>query len=205
MTKANQDYKLIGNCPICGNRQAVNGGMSKHGYTVTHGWFSGVCYGEGKPAMQQDKTATLKMVDGVKAQILELESDIAKLQSGKMKPKTAPIASHYKAEEVPFDQAPEWSQKNRVESIIRNLQFKIKSGQNHITYMMDLLEKVYGTELLKEIKKPAPAQIMTGEKRILRDRVVTCKSVEGQRIYYKDERGFGSYTSPAAWRKLQTA
>jgi hypothetical protein len=199
MTK---EFKLLGNCPICGNLQAVNGGMSKHGYTVSHGWFAGICYGERKAPIQHDKAATLTMVADVLAQIAKLEADVEKLKTGEMKPKTAPIASHYKADEVPFDQAPEYMQKQRVEQIIRGLEFKVKSGRNHVEHMLALVLKVHGTELIKQAKPIPPAQIMTGESRQGKTRVMTCTSVEGSRIYYKDEKGFKSYTSPQAWRKF---
>ena len=38
-----KEIQIRGNCQCCGKEQAVVGGlMSKHGYTVENGWFSGV-------------------------------------------------------------------------------------------------------------------------------------------------------------------
>jgi hypothetical protein len=57
--------------------------------------------------------------------------------------------------------------------------------------------------LIQEAKPTKAVAIVFGEKRILNGRVVICKSTVGQRVIYKDERGFNSYTSPQAWRKLE--
>jgi hypothetical protein len=44
MTKATH----YGNCQWCGSLQKLPGGvLSTHGYTVTHGWFNGICHGSG--------------------------------------------------------------------------------------------------------------------------------------------------------------
>ena len=44
-----------GHCPHCARQQAVrNGGMAKHGYDVTHGYFNGVCSGADMPPMERD-------------------------------------------------------------------------------------------------------------------------------------------------------
>lgn len=36
-------------CPCCFGEWAFDGGMSAHGYTVTHGYFQGACPGRGEP------------------------------------------------------------------------------------------------------------------------------------------------------------
>lgn len=198
-----KNFKLIGNCQVCGRPQAVNSGMSKHGYTVAQGWFQGVCGGEGELPMQQDNKVTQEVCANIYAEILTLEILIANLKSGKVTPKTAPESVFYKAKEVPFAEANEYMQKQTVESHIRNTQYRIKAGQAHAEYITALSTKVAGDELVKEFKADKPPVIQQGEKRILNGKVVSCRHTEGQRVYYKDERGFGSYTSPQAWRKLE--
>ena len=198
-----KNFKLIGNCQVCGRPQAVNSGMSKHGYTVAQGWFQGVCSGENHLPMQKDNAVTKNVCQNIYAEILTLETLIANLKSGKVKPQTAPSASWYKAPEVAFADAPKHMQEQTVENHIRNTQYRIDAGKSHAEYITALSVKVAGDELVKEFKADKPPVIQQGEKRILNGKVVSCRHTEGQRVYYKDERGFGSYTSPQAWRKLE--
>ena len=198
-----RNFKLIGNCQVCGRPQAVNSGMSKHGYIVAQGWFQGVCAGEGYLPMQQDNKVTQEVCADIYAEILTLEILIANLQSGKVTPKTAPESVFYKAKDVPFATANKYMQEHAVAEHIRNTQYCIKAGQSHAEYITALSTKVAGDELVKEFKADKPPVIQQGEKRILNGKVVSCRHTEGQRVYYKDERGFGSYTSPQAWRKLE--
>lgn len=45
-----------GTCQCCGATQKLpNGKLSKHGYTVEHGWFEGVCFGAGELPFEQSK------------------------------------------------------------------------------------------------------------------------------------------------------
>ena len=198
-----RNFKLIGNCQVCGRPQAVNSGMSKHGYIVAQGWFQGVCAGEGYLPMQQDNKVTQEVCANIYAEILTLEILIANLKSGKVTPKTAPESVFYKAKDVPFATANKYMQEHAVAEHIRNTQYCIKAGQSHAEYITALSTKVAGDELVKEFKADKPPVIQQGEKRILNGKVVSCRHTEGQRVYYKDERGFGSYTSPQAWRKLE--
>ena len=198
-----KNFKLIGNCQVCGRPQAVNSGMSKHGYIVAQGWFQGVCAGEGYLPMQQDNKVTQEVCANIYAEILTLEILIANLKSGKVTPKTAPESVFYKAKDVPFATANKYMQEHAVAEHIRNTQYCIKAGQSHAEYITALSTKGAGDELVKEFKADKPPVIQQGEKRILNGKVVSCRHTEGQRVYYKDERGFGSYTSPQAWRKLE--
>lgn len=201
-----KDYKLLGNCQVCGRLQAVNRGMSKHGYTVEQGWFAGICSGQNELPMQQDDSVTLDVCESISDEIVELEKLVADLQSGKAKPKTAPIAAFYRAERVNFSEAPQRMQEYEIEKNICDIQFRIKSGALHIEYLMNVLSKVKGLELVKEVKAQKPAEIQKGEKRKDDKGVYVCSRVDGARIYWDKfvgDRVFKSWTGVSAWRKLE--
>jgi hypothetical protein len=197
-----KEFKLLGNCQVCGRLQAVNSGMSQHGYTVKHGWFNGVCSGRGHKPMQQDGSVTKQVCQSILDEVADLTNKIELARQGKIKPSQAPVASHYKAELVPFDQAPDYMQKQTVKQMIFAFESRAKAGTQHVEMLTRLLNKVSGTDLIKEkIEKP-PAQILIGEKRQGERHVMICKRVDGARIYWTTVSGLQSWTGVAAWRKL---
>jgi hypothetical protein len=68
-----------GTCQCCGSTQKLpNGKLSKHGYTVQHGWFEGTCMGSGHLPFEQSKdlveqfiAAALKKKGQLLAEIVE--------------------------------------------------------------------------------------------------------------------------------------
>ena len=66
MTKATHE----GTCQICGSTQKLPSGvLSKHGYTVNWGFFSGVCNGEGHAPFEKSTDAIEGMIKSVKASL----------------------------------------------------------------------------------------------------------------------------------------
>jgi hypothetical protein len=200
-----KSFKLLGNCQVCGRLQAVNSGMSKHGYTVAQGWFQGVCSGEGHLPMQQDNKVTQEVCADIYAEILTLETLIANLKSGKVTPKTSPESCFYKAKEVPFAEANAHMQKQTVDSHIRNTQFRINSGKAHAEYITALSARVSGQALVEEAKPVKAPMITTGEKREGDNGVYTCTQHLGARVYWNKlvgEKTYKGWTGTSAWRKL---
>jgi hypothetical protein len=93
-------------------------------------------------------------------------------------------------------------QKNAVASLIFQLESRARAGRSHADYMIKLLDKVHGTELIKEVKKEKAPAILIGEKRQGDSLVLTCTRVDGGRIYWSNEKGFKSWTGAASWRKF---
>ncbi len=202
-----KNFKLLGNCQVCGRLQAVNGGMSKHGYTVNNGWFNGVCSGESELPMQQDDSVTKQVCKTIYAQIAEYEETILNLQNGTITPLTAPVAVWHKAEVVAFADAPKSMQEKEVASAIRNLEYRITAGKDHTNYITELAKKVAGQELTKEIKAEKAPMIQHGESRLATNGgVYVCDYVYGARVYWKKtvgEKTYKSWTGTQAWRKLE--
>ena len=197
-----KNFKLIGNCQVCGRPQAVNSGMSKHGYTVNQGWFQGVCSGENHLPMQKDNAVTKNVCQNIYAEILTLETLIANLKIGKVKPQTAPSASWYKAPEVAFADAPKHMQEQTVENHIRNTQYRIDAGKSHAEYITALSVKVFGQPLIEEAKPVKAPTIERGEKRHGRNCVISATRVDGARVYYSTYTGSKGWMGTSVWRKL---
>lgn len=71
-----------GECQICGSTQMLPGGvLSKHGYTVQWGFFSGVCNGAGHLPFEQSKDAIAGVIASVEATIKLVEAEIAELEN----------------------------------------------------------------------------------------------------------------------------
>ena len=81
MTKATNS----GECQVCGKQHKLPRGMlAKHGYTVEHHFFNGVCQGSGSLPFEQDKTlaetigkSTRAAADRVEQQATEERADRA--------------------------------------------------------------------------------------------------------------------------------
>lgn len=68
-----------GHCQCCGSLQKLPGGiLSLHGYTVEHGWFSGVCQGAGHQPFEVSCDLVEKFIESAKAHLAYLEATKAK-------------------------------------------------------------------------------------------------------------------------------
>jgi hypothetical protein len=148
--QANQQIR--GNCQCCGRQQAVvNGRMSKHGYTVKEGWFSGICSGRNYAPIQVSRTTTDKIIADISAEIPELIAKAEKVKSGELTPKTLKVRMMSK-EEIPFEQGDlrqqlaartslEWAYRNRA-----------RAGQDFIKEMTEVADKYHGQPLIEVTK-----------------------------------------------------
>jgi hypothetical protein len=139
-----------GNCQCCGREQAVvNGMMSKHGYTVKQGWFSGVCSGRNYLPVQVSRVQTDKIIAEISAEIPELLATADKYKSEEITPK---FALTHKREEIPFEQASlrlQYEARTRMEWACRN---RAKMGQDFIKTMTEIADKYHGQPLVKVSK-----------------------------------------------------
>jgi hypothetical protein len=196
-----------GNCQHCGREQAVmkSGLMAKHGYTVENGWFQGACTGSNFAPMQQDRDATAAICVEIQGGVDALREQVAKLLSGKAKPK---FSYNYKTgkADVPFAEADEYDQKTSVERMIRETNYRAKTGEIMIKFLTETAEQVHGQPLREVEKAAAPELIRVGDKRLCRGLVATCTDNAGARIYYSYTRENGStfkgWIGARAWRAL---
>ena len=200
--------QIRGNCQCCGNQQAVvNGTMSNHGYTVVHGWFSGICSGRNYAPLQVSRERTDIIVAEIRAKVPKLIAQADKVKAGEITPITIEICKGGKKIEVAFADAPKWEQ-NQARSVMeRNLRMHAITGADFANSLEELANKIHGTALTEVAKKEAPAFIMPCDQKTLDGATYTCTSVQGARVYYKLQRGdkfFKGWMGSQSWRKMAT-
>lgn len=202
--------QLRGNCQCCGRLHAVmaTGRISKHGYTVANGWFQGVCTGQHYAPMQKSRTATDEIVALVRTDCDELEQLANAYKVGIAHPARID-KSHHKQRRgedktMAWEEADKWEQEGGIKSAIYRLENKVRAGRDFATMLEKLVNERHGTPLVEVKVEAAKAPIERGEKRkALSGSILTVVRVDGGRVYWKDERGFGSWTGQAAWRKRE--
>lgn len=142
--------QIRGNCQCCGKQQAiVNGFMSKHGYTVNHGWFSGVCSGRNFAPLQISRKHTDDLIVQIINEIPELLAKADKVKLGEILPEFCEIRKGFgKREKISFSDATakqKYDARNSMEWDLRNRAY---AGKNFITEMSELANKFYQTELI---------------------------------------------------------
>jgi hypothetical protein len=197
--KANQ---IRGNCQLCGHQQAVvNGTMSKHGYTVQHGWFAGVCHGEQHAPLQKDRSVADRVIAQVRAEAAELVIKADKVKVGSISPKVVvKTGIDRKKVEIPFAEAASWEQDNARKTMEWALRNRASAGNQFADHLQRCADLYHGTDLVEVIKPTKPTPICVGD--VKGNRTVT--SIDAGRVYYKIEgkAGSGYWLGSQAWRKL---
>jgi hypothetical protein len=198
--------------------------MSKHGYTVEHGWFSGVCTGQHFAPLQRDRSQLDAIIAQVKADCVALREHAAKLEAGTVSPKEAKSGKRVQVEKadawgrprmqwadeyVLFAQAPSHYQDESRRAAVWQAIRRAEIGESFAADMLALADKVHGTELHEVAKAAGPEPIKAGEKRRNeKGSVLVCARVEGARVYWRREGQEGSacyWTGVQSWRKLEKA
>jgi len=147
----NVTKQIRGNCQCCGRQQAiVNGLMSKHGYTIKDGWFSGVCSGRNYAPIQVSRTTTDKIIADISAEIPELIAKAEQVKSGEITPKT--IKLRFNKGEIPFEQGDRRQQSDAKTSLEWAYRNRARAGQEFVKTMIEVADKFHGTALI-EINK----------------------------------------------------
>ena len=205
----NSTTQIRGNCQCCGHQQAVvSGTMSKHGYTVEHGWFSGVCSGRNYAPLQVSRERTDNIVAQVRAEVPELIAQADKVKAGEITPATIKIRKGGEKMEVAYADASLSQQRQARDSIEWSLRNRARAGEQFANSMEELANKIHGTALIEVAKKEAPAFIMPRDQKVdAQGFTCTCTSVEGARVYYKYEKNgsvYKTWMGSQAWRKMAT-
>jgi len=147
----NATNQIRGNCQCCGRQQAViNGLMSKHGYTIKEGWFSGVCSGRNYAPIQVSRTTTDKIIADITAEIPELIAKAEKVKSGEITPKT--IKLRFGKGEIPFEQGDRRQQSDARTSLEWACRNRARAGEEFVKTMTEVADKFHGTALVEVAK-----------------------------------------------------
>ena len=220
MKKSN--IKTLGNCQCCGRLQAVlgTGKSSKHGYTVDHGWFSGVCSGQNFEPLQVSRTQTDLIIESVISEVASLEERLADLQLGKAFPSKISLGAvretkvdswghktrHWVTPTIPFVEGTAHQQADAVRSEIRKTEARIRFGTAFAADLTNLADAVHGQPLQTETKVALQA-IRDGERRVRYGKVLTAVDYYGGArvpVTSINSKGlvFRSWIGVATWRKL---
>jgi hypothetical protein len=212
MNKAKTQIRGI--CQCCGREQAVVGGfMSKHGYTVDHGWFEGVCQGQHYAPMEISRERADLTIEQVRAdcRVLRVKADALRSRrispaSAKSGKRTLTAKGDWDWEIVAFSQAPAYYQQEAIDSEVYRAQRRAEIGEAFANQLESLANKWHG-QPLREVAPAAPTpKITLGDQRISPTYgVITAVRIVGARVYWKTPAGFGTSTSTQAWRKLPKA
>lgn len=205
--------QLRGHCQVCGNEQAVvRTTMSKHGYSIVNGWFSGVCHGQHHQPIEVSRAYTDEVIAQIKVDIGNIKNRIAKLLSGEIKPETFQIWNYQtgKYETKPSGELSAHEYKYAFNHLIVGLENTIRRGELHIDTMTRLANEFHGKPLREvNIEANKPEAINIGETRIINDegKTGTVYKVEGARVYYRyiNSKGSGliAWQGSRAWRNLK--
>ena len=147
--------QIRGNCPCCGNDQAVvRGVMSKHGYTVDNGWFNGVCSGDVHEPIQVSRVQADRVVESVRLSVAKLEKELAAVEAGTVTPKNVATGCGKNSNAVPFEFGTLKQKEDAVFSLKRGLKYKISQGTSFADHLANVVEKNHG-QPLREIKLDA--------------------------------------------------
>jgi hypothetical protein len=208
--------QIRGNCQCCGRQQAVvNGLMSKHGYTVEHGWFNGVCSGNDYQPMQFSREKTDSLVAEIRAEVVQLLDKVEQLKNGTFFPKFVsktvynPETRKSEKKLIPFAEANQYDQEDAVRGVAWNLKCRADDGVAFSDQLERIANEVFGTDLIK-VEKKEIAPILINEKRINKDTgmVYTCFKLEGARVWWtgarpSDNKIMKSWMGTQSWRGME--
>jgi hypothetical protein len=212
-----KEIQIRGNCQCCAREQAVVGGfMSKHGYTVAHGWFQGVCSGNHHQPMQFSRVETDRIVSEIRAEIPKLLALSDQYESGYIKPESVTKRvldvelRKWVDVKIAFAEATRLEQSRAVEQIVWSLRNKARNGKSFADQLESIANKVHGTPLI-EVAKKGVDPICVGDKKLSKESnsEFTCTRVHGVRVYWSatrasDGKEIRSWMGSQAWRKLET-
>lgn len=137
-----------GICQVCGHEQAVvNGKMAKHGYTVKFGFFNGVCSGEHFAPMQQSTEESERVIAQCGEEAGKSEEAAEKMQAGKIKPLYVTRGYGKNREQINFEEAEVWEQRQAREAMIWNLRSEARQYRAHADGLIKLVAEYAGKEL----------------------------------------------------------
>jgi len=201
--------QIRGNCQCCGRDQAVkNGTMAKHGYTVEHGWFNGVCSGERFAPIQVSRTQTDKIIAEILAEIPQLLAKAEQVVMGKLFPQFVVVGRYDNRKTIPYADADVRDQRHACEQMVWELRNRASAGKTFTETLTSIANEYHGKPLTEVAKKEAPTPIGINEVKIMNGCRIVSTSVYGGKVNYKPEgldTAWSCYVSTTKWRNLKTA
>lgn len=201
-----------GECQCCGRDQAVvRGRMSKHGYNVEHGYFAGVCQGDGFRPIQVERTQADAIVVAVRADADRLDALALTLRARRADPVKVEKPDEWVRQGqaptmVVFAELPAHAQARIIESLAWGAERQAKSARQFADFLAAQADKFHGTELRVVALPAPPARIQGGERRVSARGVLVAQYQDGGRVYWRPEAGGRtSWMGTQSWRGLDLA
>jgi len=164
-----------GTCQICGSLQALPSDvLSKHGYTVDHGYFNGVCIGQGHQPLELDRA----FADEIAAELLvnarNHDKDAVAVLAGELLPMRAwngeyrtfiPEGKRLKQSErvmVAYAEAPEQYQREAVAALHQLHVNRAVSARNTSKAITTNANRVHGKQALQPRSDEGKREIVAG-------------------------------------------
>lgn len=200
--------QIRGHCQFCGREHAVTDGrIHAHGYTVKHGWFEGVCGGQGyEPLEVSRRTTDTVVIPAIEREVAKLRELVEKLRAGKIHPLWAEEPGRNR-EGVKWEAAAPWRQKQALELAIYSNERWAAAGDQTARELATLADTYHGKPLLEVERAAKPAPILIGDlRRSSSGNTLRCRYTERGRVWWvRLDDGRQGWMGLAAWRALDAA
>jgi hypothetical protein len=138
-----------GHCQACANVQAVkpNGTIAKHGYTVKHGFFMGICMGSGELPLEVSNEFTFKVINSINKQIPQLLTLADRLNEGLEIPNQITLGSGNRSKTISINDAKDYEIKKYCSAESAKNKHKAYCGELTIKMLTNANLEFYGKEL----------------------------------------------------------
>jgi hypothetical protein len=163
-----------GTCQVCLRMQALpNGKLAKHGYTVEHHYFEGVCPGAAHLPLEQDRTVADEVVASLRDRAERATARAEALKAGTLLPKDAWSGNYVRTvspagrvrreyEMVPFADAPELHQRDAIRSAISANENDARGAIGYANSIESAANRITGKQELTPRAKDGKREIVAG-------------------------------------------
>jgi hypothetical protein len=163
-----------GHCQMCGSVQAIDnatGGVAKHGYTTTWGYFNGTCPGSDSKSLHLSRSMTDGLIHRLYCDAARNDELIADYEAGTLLPEYAgtgvttrvqspvTLRSTLVEERVKWADASDYQKARELRKIVETLRFDALRYRDGAKQMQALADRVYGTEPMPASVKGAPLKV----------------------------------------------
>lgn len=159
-----------GTCQVCGREQALpEGVLAKHGYTVEHHFFEGVCPGAACLPLELNRNVADRVAGSLMQQAAEGMAKAERIIAGTLRPKFAPAGFDCKGRdgrwtsvEVLFADADEYNQKQAIASFLYQVKSKAQAEKQYAEAMIARADKITGKQELTPRVEESKKEIVPG-------------------------------------------
>jgi hypothetical protein len=139
-----------GHCQACANIQAVkaNGKIAKHGYTVKHGFFMGICMGSGELPLEVNNEFTFKVINLINEQIPQLLTLADRLNKGLEVPNQIILGSGNRSRTISINDAKDYEIAQYCSAESAKNKHRVFCGELTIKMLTNAELEFHGKELI---------------------------------------------------------